>query len=99
MNVGDFLELKGSLASHGKIDPTAEIEKMIKGCEGFTFYFVVGRYGKFGIRIDGPSLRITLGWIALSFILYDIERATGKIIKYVGKLEAELKSIKESSST
>ena len=40
---------------------------------GLTFYICIGKYGGFGIRPDGPALRIVLGWICICFMLTDIE--------------------------
>lgn len=62
-----------------------EVSKHKIGCEGFSFYFTIGHYGGFRIRFDGPSLRFGLGWVSFAFVLYDIERAMGEIIKYFDK--------------
>lgn len=40
---------------------------------GFTVYVCVGRWAGFHILVDGPSLRIVLGWVAIAFCAFDIE--------------------------
>jgi hypothetical protein len=47
---------------------------------GFTVYLVVGRWAKPGVAIDGNVLRIVLGFIAIGFMLTDLEVFMGEIL-------------------
>ena len=48
--------------------------------KGLTLYMCIGKYAGFGYRVDGPSFRITLGWISFSIGFFDIERACVKVM-------------------
>lgn len=41
---------------------------------GFSIYLCIGKYGGFGIRFDGPVLRVVCGYVSFAVILRDIEQ-------------------------
>jgi hypothetical protein len=63
--------------------------------KGFTFYVAAGRYGGWRIRIDGPSLRITLGWVSICFLLYDLEVAIKLLLDRGLELEKALELVEK----
>lgn len=46
---------------------------------GFSLYFCVGRYGGWRFVKDGPALRITLGWVGVAILFFDLERYVGGV--------------------
>ena len=66
--------------------------------KGFTFYVAAGRYGGWRILIDGPSLRITLGWVAICFLFYDLEAAIEVLFRRVLELEKALELVETGMS-
>lgn len=47
---------------------------------GISVYVAVGRYGGFGVRRD-CGVRIVLGWVALAFVLADIEILMQRVLE------------------
>lgn len=48
---------------------------------GLSLYVCIGWYGGFKLRRDGPSIRLTLGFIGIGFLWRDIERWIVKVLK------------------
>jgi len=56
---------------------------------GFTFYVVFGRYGGFGLKKDGDSIRLTLGWVGIAIMFFDMELMLGDVIKRVNQMQTD----------
>jgi len=58
--------------------------------KGATFYIVFGKRGSYGFFKDGPSIRFSLGWVAICFAWFDLEIAMQKSSKYIKLLEKKI---------
>ena len=58
--------------------------------KGFSFYIAFGRYGGWCIQRDGPSIRMTFGWVAICFLFYDLEVAMRILLDRSLEMEKEI---------
>jgi hypothetical protein len=61
-----------------------------KCMKGATFYIVFGKRGSYGFFKDGPSIRFSLGWVAICFSWIDLEIAMQNSTKYMRLLERKI---------
>ena len=61
-----------------------------KNMKGATFYIVFGKRGSYGFFKDGPSIRFSLGWVAICFSWIDLETAMQNSTSYIRLLKRKI---------
>ena len=56
---------------------------------GFSIYIAFGAWGSVGLRCDGPSIRVNLGFVSFCLCFFDIEKTSESLLKRLDELEAK----------
>ena len=62
--------------------------------KGLTIYITIGHWAGFRFLRDGPSLRLTLGFIGLCILFMDIEMVIVALNNKMESLEKELEGLR-----
>jgi hypothetical protein len=57
---------------------------------GFSILLCIGRSGGWGIRRDGPALRVHMGPVAIDFVCRDFQRQVVHLVDAAERAEAEV---------
>ena len=68
-----------------------------KKFKGFSSYFATGKGKGWGIKKDGPSLRIDMGWISISWMSIDIQNLIEGLLEDLRKKDAKESQVNDLS--